>query len=74
MSGATMIQTFVKQAIRDHPETAAQEVPKILGHYITDSTRLNRFYQDVKRLNDRPGGISCKELGRLIAAVEGWPE
>jgi hypothetical protein len=69
----SMIQDFVQQGIRDKPEAAAREVPEIVGHYITDNTRLNRFYQDVKRLHDRPGGISRPELARLIAAVEGWP-
>lgn len=74
MSGVTMIQKFVTQAIQEYPEDAAREVPEILEHYITDNTRLNRFYQDVKRFAESPGGISKERLARLIAAVEGWPE
>jgi hypothetical protein len=69
-----LIQTFVQQAIQDHPADAAREVPEIIGHYIADNTRLNRFYQDVKRLAEGSRPISKEGLARLIAAVEGWPQ
>jgi hypothetical protein len=55
-----MIQSFVQQAIRDHPEAAAREVPEILETYATDNTKLNRVKDAAKSL------IAQIDKGRLV--------
>jgi len=65
-----MIQTFVTQAIREHPEAAAREVPEILGHYIADNTRLNHVYRIAKVVCFDPSPRNLKALGNAIREAE----
>jgi hypothetical protein len=66
----TLIQTFVQQAIQEHPADAAREVPQIIGHYIADNTRLNKVYRAAKAVTIRADKFTLEQLRRAIAEAE----
>ena len=65
-----MLNTFVKQAIRDHPEVAAKEIPEIIEHYISDNTRLNRVYQAACKVVIQPDRFTLDNLRRAVAVAD----
>jgi hypothetical protein len=65
-----MIQTFVRQAIKSHPEAAAREVPEILGHYLNDNAKLNQIYQLAKVVCVDPSPRNRLALALAIKEAE----
>ena len=70
----SLIQTFVQQAIQDHPVDAAREVPEIIGHYIADNTRLNEVFQAACRVLIQPDKFNLELLRRAVAKAAGQPQ
>jgi hypothetical protein len=66
----SLIQTFVQQAIQDHPADAAREVPEILGYYILDNTRLNRVYRAAKNVIESPKKTTLAALAHAVRDAE----
>ena len=71
---ATFIQTIIADGIRSDPETAAREVPEMVGHYITDNTRLNRVYRCAKNVVESPTMTTLAALAWAVRDAEGVPE
>ena len=74
MPQPTLIQAAIEQGIRQNPEAAAREIPQIIGHYITDNTRLNQVYQAACRVLIQPDRYNLEQLRRAVAAAEGKSE
>ena len=70
---ATFIQTIIADGIRSNPEAAAREVPEMVGHYITDSTRLNRVYRAAKNVVENPTKTTLAALAWAVRDAEGVP-
>ena len=68
---ATIIQAAIEKGIRENPEAAAREVPEIVGHYITDNTRLNRVYRAAKNVVDSPTQTTLAALAWAVGDAEG---
>ena len=69
-----MIQTFVQQAIREHPEVAIKEVPEIIETYAIDNTKLNRVKDAAKIVCESPTMTTLAALAWAIRDAEGVPE
>ena len=60
----------IRQSIQSNPEAAAQEVPAILSHYITDNTRLNVVYRLAKVVVGDPSLPNLHALALAIKEAE----